>query len=97
MNHTDYIKRGAAVVLRTYTSGVVVGRLQGGEDGSVALQPWRWLRRWEDVGGEGSVYDLVNSDKAPTRRGPLTDTVVILQQADVMEVSEECYERLIGE
>ena len=94
MRHTEYIKVGSAVVVRSYTSGVFVGRLVGGEAGTVVLGERRWLRRWEGVGGEGSVYDLVKSDKTPSRRGPLQDGVCTLQQADVMTISEECYQRL---
>lgn len=96
MDYTQLIEIGAPVVVRSYTSGVIVGRLAGGEGGAVALTDWRWLRRWEGVGGEGSVYDLVQSDKVPSRRGPLTASPTILQQADVFVVSEEAYERLAG-
>jgi hypothetical protein len=75
-------------------SGVIVGRLRAGSSGSVALTDWRWLRRWQGVGGEGSVYDLARSDKVPTQRGPLTSEVAVFQQADVMTIDEQTYERL---
>lgn len=94
MNCEDIIQAGNPVVVRSYVSGVIVGRLRSGAAGSVTLTDWRWIRRWEGVGGEGSVYDLVQSDKAPTQRGPLTTGVTILQQADVMEISEAAYKRL---
>ena len=97
VKHTDYIQVGTPVVVRSYVSGVFVGKLAGGEAGSVMLTGWRWLRRWEGVGGEGAVYNLVNSKKAPTRGGPLFDEPTILQQADVMVVDEECYTRLTRE
>jgi len=94
MQYGEYIKLGTPVVVRSYTSGVAVGRLAGGEAGTVVLTDWRWLRRWEGVGAEGSVYDLVASDVVPSQRGPLTAETTILQQADVMVVSEAVYERL---
>jgi len=94
MDYMSYIKAGTPVIVRSYTSGVVCGRIQGGERGSVVLSDWRWIRRWEGVGGEGSVYDLIHSGKAPTRRGPLAEETTILQQADVMEISEEAYKRI---
>ena len=90
----DLIEVGTPVVLRSYVSGVIVGRLRAGASGSVALVDWRWLRRWQGVGGEGSVYDLVHSDKVPTRRGPLTVEVAVFQQADVMVIDEATYKRL---
>ena len=96
MRHTDYVKQGTPVGVRSYVSGVFVGRLAGGEGSTVVLRDLRWLRRWEAVGNEGSVYDLVESGKAPTRRGPLLAGPQFLQQADPLVVSEECYERLIG-
>ncbi len=94
MRHTDYVAVGTPVVVRSYVSGVVVGRLAGGEGGSVVLTDWRWLRRWEGVGGEGSVYDLIASDVAPSRRGPLIASLTILQQADVLVVGDAAYSRL---
>jgi hypothetical protein len=93
---TDYLQVGTPVVVRSYVSGVVVGRLVGGGDGSVVLEDWRWLRRWEGVGGEGSVYDLVQSNVVPSRRGPRTAEKTIVQQADVLTVSEAVFERLVG-
>ena len=90
----DVIERGASVVVRSYVSGVIVGRLRAGSAGSVALTDWRWIRCWEEVGGEGSVYDLVASGKVPTQRGPLTAEVAVFQQADVMVVDEATYSRL---
>ena len=97
MQHLDYthlISVGTPVVVRSYTSGVVVGRLAAGAGGVVGLTHWRWLRRWEGAGGEGSVYDLVASSVRPQRRGPLTESLTLLQQADVMTVSEDTYKRL---
>ncbi len=90
----DLIQTGSPVVVRSYVSGVVVGRIRAGGLGSVALTDWRWLRRWEGVGGEGSVYDLVRSSVVPIRRGPLTADVAVFQQADVMQIDEETYKRL---
>lgn len=95
VKHTDYIQIGTPVVVRSYVSGVFVGRLAGGEAGTVLITDWRWLRRWEGVGREGSVYDLIHSDKAPTRWGPRIADMHMLQQADAIVVSEECYTRLI--
>ena len=97
MKHADYISLGSPVAIRSYVSGVFVGLLHGGEGGTVVLTNWRWLRRWEGVGNDGSVYDLVASDVTPQQRGPFTETPVILQQADVMVISDEAYERLVGE
>lgn len=94
MNYGELLEIGTPVVVRSYTSGVCVGRLHGGSGGCVALTDWRWLRRWENVGGEGSVYDLVASDVTPSRRGPFSAEVTILQQADLMVVSEDAYTRL---
>lgn len=94
MNLSDYLEIGSPVVVRSYVSGVIVGRLVGGSAGSAVLRDWRWLRTWEGVGGEGSVYDLIQSKKAPTRRGPLTTETTVLQQADVMAITEEAYARL---
>ena len=94
MKYCELIEQGTPVVVRSYVSGVIVGRLHAGEVGTVALTDWRWLRRWSDVGGEGSVYDLVQSDKAPTQRGPLTEGITLLQQADCLVISEEAYARL---
>jgi hypothetical protein len=96
MRYTEVIQVGSPVVLRSYVSGVIVGRLAGGDDGTVALTDWRWLRRWEGVGNEGSVYDLVKSSKAPSRVGPLTAAVGVFQQADVMQIDESAYARLVG-
>ena len=90
----EIVKIGTPVVVRSYVSGVIVGRLHGGEIGAVVLIDWRWLRYWEGSGGEGSVYDLVHSDVTPSQRGPFMDTVALFSQADVMEISESCYERL---
>lgn len=94
MKYTDYIEGKTPVVVRSYTSGVVVGRLVAGEAGTVVLSHWRWLRRWENVGNEGSVYDLVHSDQKPVRTGPFAEGTTILQQADVMEIDETTYTRL---
>jgi hypothetical protein len=94
MNYTETLRVGTPVVCRSYVSGVIVGRLHSGEAGVVALTHWRWLRRWEGVGGEGSVYDLVTSDKTWSQAGPYAVEVTILQQADVMVISEEAYARL---
>ena len=96
LDYTDILPAGTPVVVRSYTSGVLVGRLAAGCGGVVALTDWRWLRRWEGVGGEGSVYDLIHSKAVPSRRGPRTAERVLLQQVDVMEVSEAVYERLVG-
>src|SRR5690606_41025630 len=99
MQYTDILPIGAPVVVRTYVSGVVVGRLAAGEGGTVALTDWRWLRRWSlGQGNEGSVYDLIAHPTArPDRRGPLVAELTIVQQADVMAVSEETYQRLAGD
>ncbi len=97
MQYTDYLPVGSPVVVRSYVSGVVVGRIVTGEAGTVVLRDWRWLRRWEGVGGAGSVYDLIRSDKAPTQAGPLTPGQSILQQADAVAISEQTYKRLAGE
>ena len=94
LDYTHLVPVGSPVVVRSYTSGVVVGRLAAGAGGVVALIDWRWLRRWEGVGGEGSVYDLVASNVTPQRRGPLTAELTLLQQADVLVVSEAVYKRL---
>ncbi len=94
---SDVIPLQSPVVLRSYTSGVIVGRLEGGENGTAAVSNWRWLRRWTGVGNEGSVYDLVNSTVSPSRRGPFTPTVGVFQEADVMVISEEAYVRLSGD
>ena len=87
--------KGSAVLVRSYVSGVFAGRLLDGEGGTVGLTDWRWLRRWEGVGGEGSCYDLVQSDKVPTKRGPMRAEPAVFQQSDVMLISEECYARLV--
>lgn len=79
LDYTHLIPTGTPVVVRSYTSGVVVGRLAAGAGGVVALTDWRWLRRWEGVGGEGSVYDLIASTVTPQRRGPLTAELILLQ------------------
>jgi len=99
MRYEDFIPVGSPVVVRCYVSGIVVGRLAGGEGGTVALTDWRWLRRWSlEEGSEGSVYDLVAHPTArPDRRGPLTKDLTVLQQADVMMVTEEVYQRLAGD
>ena len=94
MDYTAFIGVGTPVVVRSYTTGVVVGRLAGGEGGAVALTAWRWLREWRDVGGAGSVYDLVSSGVTPQERGPLTESATVLQQADVFAIDEAAYERL---
>lgn len=94
MNYTTVIKKDTPVVVRSYTSGVVVGRLFDGEQGTVVLTDWRWLRSWRGVGGSGSIYDLVASDVVPHDRGPLTPDLSVLQQADVMVISDEAYRRL---
>ena len=94
LDYTHLVPVGTPVVARSYTSGVVVGRLAAGAGGVVGLTHWRWLRRWEGVGGEGSVYDLVASNVVPQRRGPLTEGLTLLQQADVLAVSEDVYKRL---
>ena len=94
MRHTDFVNADSPVVARSYVSGVIAGRLVGGDGGTVALRDWRWLRGWEGVGGEGSVYDLIQSDVVPSRRGPLTHEVGIFQQADIQVVSEAVYRRL---
>lgn len=96
LDYTDILPVGTPVVVRSYTSGVFVGRLRAGADGVVVLTDWRWLRHWEGVGGEGSVYDLVHSGKVPTRRGPLVAEEKILQQADCLRVTEAVYARLSG-
>jgi len=99
MRYEDFIPVGSPVVVRCYVSGIVVGRLAGGEGGTVALTDWRWLRRWSGLEGtEGSVYDLVADPTCrPDRRGPLTKDLTVLQQADVMLVSEDVYQRLAGD
>lgn len=94
MNYTDILPVGTPGVVRSYASGIFVGRLAAGSGGTVVLTCWRWLRRWEGVGGEGSVYDLVQSDKTPSRRGPYSESEHILQQADFLVISEKAYERL---
>ena len=96
MDYTQWIKAGSPVVVRSYVSGILVGKLSGGEAGVVVLTDWRWIRRWEGVGGEGSVYDLVQSGKAPTRAGPFISARKIVQQADVLEIDEATYARLAG-
>ena len=95
MRHEELIQLGTPVVARSYTSGIFVGRLAGGEGGTVALRDCRWLRRWKGVGGEGSIYDLIASDETPFRRGPVMIGPQILQQADVTPISEACYKRLV--
>jgi len=99
MRYEDLIPVGAPVVVRRYVSGIVVRRLAGGEGGTVALADWRWLRRWSGLEGpEGSVDDLVAAPTCrPDRRGPLTKALTILQQADVLLVDEDTYERLAGD
>jgi hypothetical protein len=100
MNYTDIIPIETPVVARSYVSGVVVGRLLGGSAGTVALAYWRWLRQWEGVGkgvgvgGEGSVYDLIASEMSVSQVGPYTIEITILQQADIMVISEAAYARL---
>lgn len=96
VRYTEIYTRGTPVVVRSYTSGVFVGRLHDGEGGVVVLTDCRWLRRWAGVGGEGSVYDLIESGVTPQRRGPQIAGPEILQQADCTPISEECYTRLYG-
>ena len=93
-SYTQIVKQGTPVVVRSYTSGVVVGKLVSGSSGVVSVNQWRHLRKWRDVGGEGSVYDLIKSDKVPTERGPFMSDTTILQQADVVVISDEDYSRL---
>ena len=94
MNYTDYVKVGTPVLVRSYVSGVFVGLLAGGEAPVVVLSDRRWLRSWEGVGGEGSVYDLIGSDVTPSRRGPLLHGTAVIQQADVDVIDRATYERL---
>ena len=95
--HENFLPIGSPVVVRSYVSGVMVGRLVGGESGTVVLERWRWLRRWEGVGGEGSVYDLVaHGGSGVTRAGPATEARTILQQADVLAIGEDVYAQLMG-
>jgi hypothetical protein len=94
MNYLTYLEPGTAVVARSYVSGILVGRIHCGAGGVVGLTEWRWIRRWEGVGGEGSVYDLVRSGVTPSRRGPFTEELTLVQQADIMVISEDAYERL---
>ena len=96
MRYEDLIEIGTPVVARSYVSGVLVGRLVGGEVGTVALREWRWLRHWRAVGNVGSVYDLVASGKGPVEASPLTEALTIVQQADVMVIDEAAYARLAG-
>jgi len=91
---TNYIPQGTPGVVRSYVSGVIVGRLVAGESGTILLRDWRWLRRWSLGSGSGSVYDLVQSDKAPTDRGPFRAEVAAFQQSDFMAISEAVYQRL---
>lgn len=93
MEYTDIIPINTPVVIRSYTSGVLVGRIQAGEKGVVVLTDWRHLREWSNVGEQGSVYNLINSKVVPVR-SPLMTEKTIVQQADVIVVSEEAYERL---
>jgi hypothetical protein len=95
--YTTILPVGSPVVVRSYVSGVIAGRLAHCEDGTVALTDWRWLRSWRGVGGEGSIYDLVRSGKRPERAGPLVAEMTIVQQADVVSVSEDVYTRLAVE
>lgn len=94
MNYLEILEIGTPVVVRSYVSGVFVGRLACGAGGVVGLTDWRWLRHWSGVGGEGSVYALVASDVVPDQRGPFTAELTLLQQADVLVVSEKVYARL---
>ena len=99
MRHTEYVAVNTPVVVRGYVSGIIVGRLTGGESGSVILTDWRWIRSWQGVGQEGSVYDLVYgpNNVKPTDRGPgPIPEMTIIQQADVMLISEDAYARLAG-
>jgi hypothetical protein len=94
LNYTDVLPVGAPVVVRSYVSGVFVGRLRAGEAGVVVLAEWRHLRSWTNAGGQGSVYNLVHASTPTIDAGPLTAEETILQQADVLAISEECYARL---
>jgi len=94
MNYTDIIPRNTPVVCRTYVSGVIVGRLEDGEKGVVVLTEWRHLRNWQNVGNQGSVYDLVQSNVVPQTRGPLMTQKGVFQQADIFIVDEDTYLRL---
>ena len=96
MQYTDFIPVGSPVLVRAYTAGVLAGRLLGGEGGDVALSDWRWLRRWEAEGVEGSCYHLPASGIVPHERGPLMKLPTVFGQAQVLQITEEQYERLVG-
>ena len=84
------------MLVRAYVAGVVVGRLAGGSHGDVALTNWRWLRKWEVQGVEGSVYHLGKSDVVPHERGPFTEEPTCFGQAQVIQITEARYEGLVG-
>ena len=96
MDYTDFIPAGSPVLVRAYTAGVVVGKLLGGSGGDVALSNWRWLRKWEASGIEGSCYHLPESGIVPSERGPFTRAPTVFGRAQAMQITEEQYERLSG-
>lgn len=95
MDYVNFIRKGTPVVVRSYVSGVFAGRLIGGEKGVVAIVDWAWIRSWRGVGGAGSVYDLIASAVTPDH-GPRFETPQVIQQADVVEITEDQLKRLSG-
>jgi len=96
VEYLDYFEAGSPGVVRSYVSGIFAARLVGGSRGTIVVENARWLRHWENVGGEGSIHDLIASDVVPNRRGPMMMGRRALQQADWAAITEEQYARLVG-
>ena len=96
LQYTDYIQAGSPVLVRAYTAGVLAGRIIAGSGGDVALRDWRWLRRWNAEGVEGSCYHLPASGIVPHERGPFTEMPTVFDRAQAWGITEEQYQRLVS-